>query len=75
MDIQAEKIELIRLLLETENEKIIQKVKAIFKKNTNDWWDETSEEERAAIEESIQQLAKGKGIPHKEVIKKYKKWL
>lgn len=75
MNIQAEKIELIRMLLETENEKIIQKIKAIFQKNTKDWWDEISEEERSAIQEGISQLDKGEGIPHNEVIKKYKKWL
>ena len=75
MDIQTEKIELAKLLLQTNSEKLIKKVKAIFKSEQKDWWDEISDEEKLAVEKGIEQLDSGKGIPHSEVMKKYKKWL
>ena len=75
MDIQAEKIELAKLLLQTNSEKLIKKVKALFKNEQTDWWDEISDEEKLAIEKGIEQLDRGKGIPHSEVMKKHKKWL
>lgn len=40
-----------------------------------DWWDGISPEERAEIEEGLEQAAKGEVIPHAAVMAKYKKWL
>ena len=39
-----------------------------------DWWNEIGEEEKVSIEKGLKQLDQGKGIPHEEVVKKYKKW-
>ena len=47
MNIQAEKIELMKLLLNTNNPKIIQSLKQVFKKSdASDFWDELSQEEQ-----------------------------
>jgi predicted transcriptional regulator len=75
MNLQAEKIELAQLLLQTNNENLIKKVKALFKSEQKDWWNEASEEEKKAIEKGISQLDKGEGVAHEQVMKKYKKWL
>lgn len=40
-----------------------------------DWWDGISPEERAEIEEGIEQADRGEVLPHAEVMAKYKKWL
>jgi hypothetical protein len=51
MDIQSEKIQLAKMLLETENPNIIESIKRIFKKNkTVDFWDELSPEQKNEIE-------------------------
>ena len=43
MNIQAEKIELAKMLLDTENPKIIESIKKIFTKaKTADFWDDLS---------------------------------
>lgn len=34
-----------------------------------------SEGEKSAIKKGIAQLDRGEGVPHSEVMKKYKKWL
>ncbi|MES2591593.1 MAG: hypothetical protein V4608_06890 [Bacteroidota bacterium] len=44
----------------------------ITKKADVDFWDELSDEQRAAIEESIAELDNGKGIPHEQVMKEIK---
>lgn len=53
MDIQAEKIHLAKLLLETENPKIIESIKKIFKKNKiGDFWDDLSPDEKEEIDKA-----------------------
>lgn len=53
MDIQAEKIQLAKLLLETENPIIIESIKMIFRQSkTQDFWDELSPEQKDEIEKA-----------------------
>ncbi len=73
MDIQAAKIELIHWLTELQNPEILKQINAI--KESTDWWDEISKEERAEIEKGLEQADNGEVIPHDEVMAKYKKWL
>jgi len=40
-----------------------------------DWWDEISIEEKQSVEKGAAQLKEGKGIPHREVQKKFNQWL
>ena len=37
-----------------------------------DWWDEISDGERASIDKGLRELEEGKGIPHEEMVKKYR---
>ncbi len=67
---------LYKLIGETEDESILNKVQAYFttlQSKNIDWWELTSVEEKEAIYESQQQLENGKGIPHQEVKKKVDK--
>ena len=53
MNIQAEKIELAKMLLDTQNPKIIESIKNIFKnEKTEDFWAELSLEQRTEIEKA-----------------------
>lgn len=61
MDIQAEKIELLKMVLNTTNPKIIQSIKQIFKKEqVVDFWDEMTPNQQAEIKEGLSQIKKGK---------------
>ncbi len=71
MDIQAEKIALAQLLLQTEDFTIIEKVKAIFKMEKKDWWDELSEEQKAEIEEGLRDADEGRVVPYDGFMQKY----
>lgn len=69
MDIQAEKISLAQLLLQTEDVTIIKKVKAIFSSKKEDWWDELNIAQKEAIEEGLEDFKNGRTIPYEDVKK------
>lgn len=53
MNIQAEKIVLAKMLLETENPRIIASIKKIFsKENTSDFWNDLSAEQKEEIQKA-----------------------
>ena len=69
---------LIKLISETNDENILNEVKAYFvalKNRKSDWWDMISKEEKEKIEKGLQQLKNGKKIPHSEVKQKVEKLL
>jgi len=61
--------------LNTRQKKTVLSVVKTFAEEKKDWWDELSAEQLAAIRASEAELDAGKGIPHKEVLKKLSKWL
>ena len=66
----------VKKFIEKASEKELELVYHIFEAtNNNDWWDEIDDEQKKAIDKGIAQLDNGEGIPHKEVMKKYSKWL
>ena len=66
MNIQAEKIALAKMLLETDDPKIIESIKEIFKKEQSpDFWDSLSVEQRKEIEKASLE------IKNREVIDYY----
>jgi hypothetical protein len=72
MDIQLEKLELIKLLAETDDQSIIASVKKIFSSNKKDFWEELSQEQRDEIEESDRQIDRGEFVLFEDVMKKYR---
>lgn len=61
MDIQAEKLELIEMLLHTENESVIDKIKAIFRSENKDDQSMLSEEQWAIVAEERARYFRGEG--------------
>ena len=53
--------------------KIVQAILEV--EETHDWWDDLSDEAKKSIERGLKEADEGKLTPHKEVMKKYKKWL
>ena len=75
MNIQAEKIAITKALLNINSEAILKHVKAILNSYDIDLWDELSDEQKSSVKRARNQLAHGEGKSHKEVMKKYAKWL
>lgn len=69
MNIHAEKIELIRLILETKKESVINKIKQILVQEQEDM----SLFQKNAVDEAILSLEKGEGVLHGQVMEETKK--
>ncbi|MDR9488614.1 hypothetical protein [Salibacter sp.] len=73
MSIHAEKIRLAKLLLETENPKIIESIKKIFlSEESHDFWDELSDEQKEEINKATQEIEEGKVVSYESFIEKHK---
>lgn len=73
MNIQAEKIELVKMLLDTENPKIIESIKKIFKKeNTSDFWDDLSIEQHKEIEKASLEIKNGEVTDYDTFMQKHR---
>ncbi|MFV8345963.1 hypothetical protein [Flavobacterium sp. ZB4P13] len=59
MDIQSEKLELIKMLLETDDKAIIEAIKIIFNSPKKDVWKELSPEQQEEIDLEIQEANRG----------------
>jgi len=74
MDIQAEKLNLIKWLTEVTEPSVIKRFIALKNDQPADWWDQISEEEKAEIEEGLAEAERGDVLSHEEVMSKYQKW-
>lgn len=73
MNIQAEKIELTKLLLNTDNPSIIQSIKDIFKKaETADFWDTLSSEQQKEIKDASLQIENGETTDYEKFMSKHR---
>jgi hypothetical protein len=75
MDVQTEKIELVKRLLETDDEAVLLQIKEIFESHDKDFWNDLPEHVKAGIERGKKQAEDGKLTPNDEVMKKYVKYL
>lgn len=75
MDIQTEKLELVRRLLDTDNEVLLQELKNVFDKQEKDFWLDLPDYVKGGISKSKIQAEAGLLTPHHEVMKKYTSYL
>jgi predicted transcriptional regulator len=59
--------------LNIKQKRTVLKVVKTFMEDQQDWWDEISQEQQAAIDKSLAEMRAGKLTPHDEVMKKYRK--
>ena len=73
MNMQAEKIELAKLLLKTNNTKIIQSIKEIFKaENSVDFWEELTYDQKKEIDAARKEIKEGKSSDYEAFMSKHK---
>lgn len=67
MDIQAEKIELIKLLWNTNNPSILESIKNILaKEKQSDFWNDLSEEQKNEIDQADLEIKNGETFDFNE---------
>jgi hypothetical protein len=73
MNIQAEKLELVRLILDTDNPVILASVKRIFSGSKQvDFWDGLLQEQKDEIMKGIEEAEKGETVDFEDFIKKHR---
>ncbi|MDG1728702.1 MAG: hypothetical protein P8K68_06880 [Algibacter sp.] len=70
MDIRTTKLELLKTILETENNDFIQRVADFVKKEKVDFWDELTLTEQTEIKQGIEELDNGKRVSYESFLKK-----
>ena len=70
MDIKTSKIELVKIILNIDNDKFIKKVTDFINNEKSDFWNELTKSEQAEIKKGIVQLNKGKRTSYEEVLKR-----
>jgi hypothetical protein len=65
----------IRKYIDMADEKTLKIVYAMLEAEQEaDWWDNLPPGVQRSIDKALEESRKGKGIPHEEVVKKYRKW-
>jgi hypothetical protein len=72
MEIQSVKIELLKLILNTDNAIILEKVMNIFRNENPDFWNKLSKDEQSDIIEGISELDREAVYGYDEVMKKHR---
>jgi len=70
MDIKTTKIELVKAILDIDNNEFIQKVADFINKEKVDFWNELSPDEKNEIKQGIEELNQGKRISYDSFLKK-----
>lgn len=73
MDIQAEKLELVRMILDTDNPSILTSIKRIFATSKKvDFWDSLPQSQKDEILQGIEEIENGETVDYKEFIKHHR---
>ncbi|MDB4903899.1 MAG: hypothetical protein JWQ63_3180 [Mucilaginibacter sp.] len=68
MDLQAEKLKIVKEVLTIEDINLIKEIKNLLKSRSHDWFDDLSDEQQQAVMKSLEKLDRGEGIPHEEAM-------
>ena len=71
MDLKSSKLELVRLILNIDNQQVIDKLTSILKEQDQDFWDELTDKQKEEIKLGISQLDEGQRISLEEFISKH----
>ena len=71
MDLKSSKLELVRLILNIDNQQVIDKLTSILKEQDQDFWDELTDKQKEEIKLGISQLDEGSRISLEEFISKH----
>jgi hypothetical protein len=73
MNLQAKKLELVQMILDTSEPIKLLRVEEVLKgEPETDWWDEISDQEREAIEKGLMEAERGDIISNELVFKDIK---
>ena len=73
MNIQAEKLEIMKLILETNNPSILESIKGLFNRSkTGDFWDTLPQDQKEDIMQGINEIENGEIVDYEDIMKKHR---
>lgn len=76
LNVEKEKLEIIKWVTSLKDTTAIERLRMLrTNPKKSDWWDEITNEEKAAIDKGLADIKAGRVVPHKEAKKLYEKWL
>lgn len=76
MDLEKEKLAIIKWVTTIKDETSIERLKLLKHSGAKtEWWDEISEGEQLSIDKGLSDVKAGKIKSHRSVRKKYERWL
>lgn len=73
MNIQAEKLELMKMILDTDSPSILNSIKKILSRESKkDFWDTLPQSQREEILKGIEEIENGEIVDYNDFIKKHK---
>jgi len=73
VNIQAEKIEIIKLILETDNQSILESIKELFNRNkTVNFWATLPQDQKDDIMQGIIEIENGEIVDYKDFMEKHR---
>ena len=73
MNIQTEKLEILKMILETDNPNIIESIKRIFVKSpTTDFWETFSYDQKNDILQGIREIENGEIVDYNDLMAKHR---
>jgi len=73
MNIQAEKLELVRKILDTDNPNILSSIKQIFTSSKKvDFWDSLPQSQKEEILKGIEEVENGETVDYEEYIRNHR---
>lgn len=73
MNIQSEKLEIVRMILDTDNPSILSSIKHIFANSKKvDFWDSLPQSQRDEILKGIDEIENDETVNYEQFIKKYR---
>lgn len=76
LNVEKEKLEIIKWVTSLKDTTAIERLRMLrTNPKKSDWWDEITNEKKAAIDKGLADIKAGRVVPHKEAKKLYEKWL
>jgi len=73
MNLQAEKLEILKMILETKNPSILKSIKGLlWKEEKSDFWKNLSQSQKDDIEQGLNDIESGDVVNYDEFIEKYR---
>ncbi|MEQ8242033.1 MAG: hypothetical protein RLO12_16830 [Fulvivirga sp.] len=73
MNIQAEKLKIMKMILETDNPSILESIKSIFKNESSaDFWTNLSDEHKEDILKGIEEVDNGQVVNYNDFMAKHR---